>query len=51
MASLHIACAEGRACDVLLTTDDRLLKKAIRYRSRLRVRVENPVNWLMEQTP
>jgi preprotein translocase subunit SecD len=33
--------------DVLLTTDDRLLKKAIKYRNVLQVQLENPVTWLM----
>lgn len=51
MDGLHIACSEAATCDVFLTTDDRLLRKALRYRSRLQVRVENPVNWLMEQNP
>ncbi|NCR01195.1 MAG: type II toxin-antitoxin system VapC family toxin [Microcystis aeruginosa L211-101] len=29
--SFHIACAEYARIDVLLTTDDRLLRKAIKY--------------------
>ena len=45
--ALHIACAE-KAADVMLTTDDKLLKKAIKNRDMLRVRVDNPVRWLME---
>lgn len=45
--SFHIACAEIAKVDVLLTTDDRLLRKAKSYSSRLKVAVENPVNWLM----
>ena len=45
--ALHIACAE-RGADVMLTTDDKLLKNAIRNSDRLKVRVENPVRWLME---
>ncbi|MEB3279440.1 MAG: hypothetical protein VKK42_11030 [Lyngbya sp.] len=31
----------------MLTTDDRLLKKANSYQDRLLVRLSNPVNWLM----
>jgi predicted nucleic acid-binding protein len=31
--SFHVACAEYAKIDVLLTTDDRLLKKAIKYRN------------------
>ena len=45
--ALHIACAE-RAADVMLTTDDKLLRMAIKNRDRLKVRIENPVKWLME---
>ena len=46
--ALHIACAEKAGADVMLTTDDKLLKKAIKYRDILKVRVRNPVNWIME---
>ncbi|WP_228021820.1 hypothetical protein [Vasconcelosia minhoensis] len=46
--SLHVACAEIGFADVMLTTDDRLLKRAKRFRSELSVRIENPVIWLME---
>lgn len=33
--------------DVLLTTDDRLLKKALKYQDFLKVKLDNPVIWLM----
>lgn len=46
--ALHIACAEKSEADVLLTTDDRLLDKALQNISVLKVKVENPVKWLME---
>lgn len=46
--ALHIACAESGGTDVLLTTDDKLLSRATRFRSRLHVRVENPYTWLQE---
>ncbi len=46
--ALHIACAEAGKADVFLTTDDHLLGKALRKLSTLKVRVENPVKWLME---
>lgn len=46
--ALHVACAEARKADVLLTTDDRFLQTAQRYANLLKVRVENPVVWLME---
>lgn len=43
--SFHIACAEASQADVLLTTDDRLLKRAMRYKDRIQVQVSNPVTW------
>ena len=46
--ALHIACAESGEADILLTTDDRLLRRAKRFHSQLRVRVENPYTWLEE---
>jgi predicted nucleic acid-binding protein len=46
--AFHIACAEGGQADVLLTTDDDLLKKAALQRKPLKVKIENPVKWLME---
>ncbi len=46
--ALHIACAESGNADILLTTDDRMLRRAKRYRAQLRVRVENPYIWLQE---
>ena len=48
--ALHIACAESAKVDVLLTTDDRMLRKAKRFLSQLHVRVENPYTWLEENT-
>ncbi|NUN65599.1 type II toxin-antitoxin system VapC family toxin [Pseudanabaena biceps] len=45
--ALHIACAESGNVDIFLTTDDRLLKKAIVYEKTLKVSVANPVIWLM----
>lgn len=46
--ALHLACAESGKADIFLTTDDRLLRKAKRLSSDLRVRVENPYTWLQE---
>lgn len=46
MDSLHLACAESADCDVLLTTDDRLLRKSQRHTRTLHVGVDNPLNWL-----
>ena len=48
--ALHIACAESSKADIFLTTDDRLLRRAQRYQTRLYIRVENPVTWLEEVT-
>jgi predicted nucleic acid-binding protein len=44
----HVACAEAAACDCLLTCDDRLIRVARRVH--LTVRVQNPVEYLEEQT-
>ena len=44
--SLHLALAEIGEADVFLTTDDRLVRTAKRFD--LRVRIANPVSWLME---
>ena len=46
--ALHIACAESGRADILLTTDDRMLRLAKRHDAQLRVRVENPYIWLQE---
>lgn len=46
--SVHVACAEAAAADVLLTTDDALIRRARRLRQQLAVRVANPVSWLEE---
>lgn len=48
MDSLHIALSEKAKADVMLTTDDILIKKA--NQMDLKVEVLNPVNWLMEVT-
>ena len=46
--ALHIACAESGRADILLTTDDRMLRRAKHFRLQLRVPVENPYTWLEE---
>jgi len=46
--ALHIACAETAGADLFLTTDDRLLRLALRTKDQLMVRVANPASWLME---
>jgi hypothetical protein len=45
--ALHIACAEKSKADVLLPTDDGLLRKALQNKEVLKMRIENPVKWLM----
>jgi len=46
--ALHLAFAEASDATVFLTTDDRLLRKAISYADDIKVKVFNPVTWLME---
>ena len=46
--ALHIACAEKAEVDVFLTTDDKLLRKSLREREKIRVEVANPLKWLIE---
>lgn len=47
--AVHLACAEIGKADVFLTTDDRLLKLAKKQAKRLRVTVENPLDWIKER--
>jgi predicted nucleic acid-binding protein len=47
--ALHLAAAESVGADVLLTTDDRLLKRAARKLGNARIPVRNPVSWIREQ--
>jgi predicted nucleic acid-binding protein len=46
--ALHLASAEQGQADVLLTTDDDLLRRAGRHGNELRIRVQNPVSWYRE---
>ncbi len=46
--SLHIACAEKGKADILLTTDDKLIKLALRNSGLLSINVDNPLNWVQE---
>lgn len=46
--ALHIASAERGKADIFLTTDDKVLRKGVKYSQELKVRVINPVLWLME---
>jgi predicted nucleic acid-binding protein len=49
MDALHLACAE-KSVEVMLTTDDEIVKKVKANNNIVKVRVENPVRWLMEVT-
>ena len=46
--ALHIASAEAAKANIFLTTDDQLYKKAVQHKMDLYVRVENPLNWIIE---
>jgi predicted nucleic acid-binding protein len=48
--AFHLACAEAGNASVLLTTDDRFLRRAGRLGDMLKVRVANPLHWLLEVT-
>jgi predicted nucleic acid-binding protein len=47
--ALHLACSENNA-DILLTVDDRLIKKAQTINN-LNISVRNPLIWLSEVLP
>lgn len=46
----HIASAEEANADILLTTDDRLLKRSLRYTDLLKVQLANPLDWMTNLT-
>ncbi len=46
--ALHLACAESGGVSVFLTTDDKLLKRALRLRPKLSISAANPLTWLQE---
>jgi len=46
--ALHLAMAEEQRCDLLLTTDDRFLRRAMRNQGKPSVRVQNPLNYWKE---
>jgi len=49
--ALHVASAEAAGAHVLLTTDDRMVRRARRFPDKLFVRVANPLTWLEEVAP
>lgn len=46
--AFHIAVGEQASADFLITTDDRLLRRALRGVGRPRLRILNPVEWVSE---
>lgn len=48
--ALHIACAEVGNANVLLTTDDRMLRLSERRADLLQIEIRNPLQWLVEVT-
>src|ERR1035441_125206 len=46
--ALHLAAAESARSDYFLTTDEDLVRKA--KRAVLKVKVENPAKWLIQET-
>jgi predicted nucleic acid-binding protein len=46
--ALHLACAEASQADVLLTTDDKFVKRAAREDGSPAVPVRNPLSWSQE---
>jgi len=50
MDALHLALAVQGRCDVLLTTDDKLIRRAGELRPPLQLKVENPVQWVLTES-
>jgi len=46
--ALHLACAEEGKAEVFLTTDQYLIKKSTKNLEKIKVKVKNPLNWIME---
>ena len=46
--AFHIAAAEKGEVDVLLTTDDELMKQYRRNKKAIKIRMENPAQFMME---
>ena len=46
--ALHLSCAEAGGCDLLVTTDDRLLRRAQRLALALQIKVLNPLDCVLE---
>lgn len=46
--ALHLACAQMAKVDVFLSTDDKLLKKALQNTNILNMLIDNPLSWLQK---
>lgn len=46
--ALHLACAVEAQVDVFLSTDDKLVKRALRNPDNIKIKVSNPLSWLQE---
>ena len=49
--SMHLACAEAAHGEYLVTTDDKLIKRAKAHRKTLAVAVVNPLTFVTEVEP
>jgi len=47
--ALHLASAEAANADYFMTTDDYLIRRANRHADELKVKVENPAKWLIQE--
>lgn len=45
--AMHLACAESGQVDYFLTTDDKLLRRARRFARQLTIKVDTPINYLL----
>ena len=47
--AMHIACAESVQVDIFLSTDKKLINRALRNKNKLFVAIENPLAWIQEE--
>ncbi len=47
--AMHIACAEKAQADIFLSTDNKLVNKASRYKDTILIKVRNPLTWIQEE--
>ena len=45
--AMHLACAESGQVDYFLTTDDKLLRRTRRFARQLTIKVDTPINYLL----